>query len=69
MLHARNISTLETGRAAGFEHYMAFDNRTGFDDEECAARDGQEFTYDEVRGEDDHPRGTLSWSPIPRTTA
>lgn len=69
MMWARNISVAETGRAAGFERYVAFDNRTGFDDETCPIRDGQEFTYDEMLGEDEHPRGTLSFSPIPRTTA
>ena len=68
-LFARNLSTAETGRAAGFERYVAFDNRVGFNDAECAARDGQEFTYDEMTVEDDHPNGTLSFSPIPASQA
>jgi len=69
MAYARNFSTLETGRAAGFTDYLGFDNRTGFEDAECVARNGQTFTADEMLGEtgNEHPRGTLSFSPVPRT--
>lgn len=67
--HAMNRAVAETGKAAGFTVYVAFDNRTGFDDDECSVRDGQEFTYDEMISESDHPRGTLSWSPVPGSQA
>lgn len=67
--YATNVSVSQTGRAMGFEHYLAFDDRLGFGDAECVARDGQVFTADEMDGEisAEHPQGTLSFSPIPRT--
>lgn len=70
-LHAQRVSVAESGRAAGFEGYMAFDNRTGFDDEDCTARDGTIYTYDEMLAEieAEHPNGTLSFSPVPGTQA
>src|SRR6185369_8821894 len=40
---------------------LAYD---GDGDEECAARNGQEYTIEEAQGIDDHPNGTLVWSPI-----
>jgi len=66
---ATNVSVAQIGAAAGFERWRAFDNRTGFGDEECVARDGQEFTEDEMMAEMDaeHPNGTLSFAPVPRT--
>lgn len=66
-LHAQRVSVAEAGRQAGFTRYLAFDNRTGFGDEECVARDGQEFSYDEMIAETaaEHPNGTLSFAPVP----
>jgi hypothetical protein len=64
---AQNVSTAAAGDAAGFERYLAFDNRTGFGDDDCVARDGQEFSRDEMLAEitDEHPNGTLSFAPVP----
>jgi len=45
----------------GVTHLLAYD---GDGDEECAARNGQEYTIEEAQGIDDHPNGTLVWSPI-----
>jgi len=45
----------------GVSTLLAYD---GDQDEECAARDGQEFSIDEALGIDDHPNGTLVWSPV-----
>lgn len=66
-LYAQNVSVLEAGRAAGFTKYLAFDNRTGFDDADCMSRDGTEFDEAGMIAERDseHPRGTLSFSPVP----
>lgn len=64
---ATNRSVAEVGRAAGFKKYVAFDDRIGFGDAECMARDGDESDYAGMVGSDDHPRGTLSWSPVPRS--
>lgn len=38
----------------------------GSDDPECAARDGQEYTFDEAEVElsEEHPNGTLTFAPI-----
>lgn len=66
-LHAQRVSVAEAGRAAGFTHYLAFDNRTGFGDEECVAREGETFSYDDmlVATNEEHPNGTLNWAPVP----
>jgi hypothetical protein len=45
----------------GVTHLLAYD---GDDDEACANRNGQEFTIEEASGIDDHPNGTLVWSPV-----
>ena len=45
----------------GVTHLLAYD---GDQDEECAARDGQEFSIEEAAAIDDHPNGTLVWSPV-----
>jgi len=70
-LHAQRISTLDAGNAAGFRLYRAFDNRTGFDDEECMARDQVLYTLDDARAETarEHPNGTLSWAMEPGSNA
>src|SRR3990172_823061 len=66
-LHAQRLSTGYAGQDAGFNRYLAFDNRTGFGDAECTARDGREYTYDEMVAETEreHPQGTLGWAPVP----
>lgn len=45
----------------GVTHLLAYD---GDEDAECAERNGQEFTIEEAGGIDDHPNGTLVWSPV-----
>ncbi len=45
----------------GVTHLLAYD---GDDDEECATRNGNEYTIDEAQGIEDHPNGTLVWSPV-----
>lgn len=36
----------------------------GDSDETCAARNGQEFTIEAARREEEHPNGTLTWLPV-----
>ena len=36
----------------------------GDGDDACAARAGSEFTVEEAMGIEDHPNGTLDWSPV-----
>lgn len=63
-LHAQRASTLASlGESGAFATVIAFDNLLGHDDDECAERDGQEFTLAEAEGIEDHPNGTLSWAP------
>ena len=64
---ATNMSVSEVGQAAGFEVYLAFDDRIGFGDTDCVARDGQTFSVVEMEAEiaAEHPNGTLSFSPVP----
>jgi phage portal protein BeeE len=58
---ALNESQIETFREYGVEKVVAID---GDEDEECAARDGQEFDLDDALAIQDHPNGTLDWSPV-----
>lgn len=70
-LYAQNVSVHEAGKAAGFTQYLAFDNRTGFNDEECMNRNGVEFDEEGMiaERESEHPNGTLSFSPVPGSQA
>lgn len=64
--YAQNVSTLSVYREAeAVTGVIAYDNRVGYDDPDCVARDGQFFTFDEAEAEtdDEHPNGTLSWGP------
>jgi HK97 family phage portal protein len=64
--YAQNVSTMESAKGSGsFDGMLAFDNQTGFNDEDCVERDGQTFTFEEAEVEmsKEHPNGTLSFSP------
>ena len=70
-LHAQRVSTLAAYEESGaFSTVIAFDNRLGYDDDDCMARDGTEFTFAEAEAEMDaeHPNGTLSFAPGEVTT-
>lgn len=65
---ARTESMLSYNRATvtsygefGITTLLAYD---GDQDDECAERDGQEFSIDEALDIEDHPNGTLAWSPV-----
>jgi HK97 family phage portal protein len=61
---AMNMSSITYYRESDeVERCMAID---GTGDEECAARDGQEFSFDEAESElaDEHPNGTLCFVPV-----
>ena len=65
-LHAQRVSSLETYRASDVvTGVVAFDNQTGYGDEECVARDGRVFTFEEAEAEmaAEHPQGTLNFAP------
>lgn len=65
-MHAQNVSTIEGLKHSGaFSSVIAYDNRTGYDDADCMARDGQEYTFQEARRElnAEHPNGTLAFGP------
>ena len=65
---ARTETALSYNRATvtgygefGVTTLLAYD---GDQDEECAARNGNEFSIAEARDIEDHPNGTLVWSPV-----
>lgn len=60
-MFAYNDAALSTYRELGSELVQAID---GDQDEECAARDGREFSIEEAYSITDHPNGTLDWIPI-----
>ena len=65
-LHAQRVSALQTYRTSDVvTGVVAFDNQTGFDDAECIARNGREFTFEEAEAEmaAEHPSGTLNFAP------
>jgi hypothetical protein len=69
--YAQNVAALEGYRAAeGITHAQAFDAQgAGETDDECQARDGQIFTFDDADIElaSEHPGGTLSFAPVAGT--
>ena len=68
-LHAQRVSSLETYRASDVvTGVVAFDNQTEYGDEECVARDGRVFTFEEAEAEmaAEHPQGTLNFGPVTR---
>lgn len=63
-LHAQRISSLELYRGSPVvKEVVAFD---GEDDEECAARNGQTFSFDdaELEAEETHPNCVLAFGPV-----
>jgi SPP1 gp7 family putative phage head morphogenesis protein len=63
-LHAARISSLEVYRTAPqVKEVIAFD---GESDEECAARNGSTFTFDEAEAEANgtHPNCVLAFGPV-----
>lgn len=67
--YAQNVSTLESAKASGtFDSMIAFDSQKGSFDEECDARNGQYYSFEEAEEQTalEHPNGTLSWSPAIR---
>lgn len=68
---AQNQSSLATYKEAkSVEMVLAFDARLGESDEDCMARDGQEFTLEAAEYElgTEHPNGTLSFAPVVNPT-
>jgi hypothetical protein len=67
--YARNVSAIAAGGQAGFDQYLVFDARLGPTDEECEALDGTVVDAQEAAQllEDEHPNGTRSISPVPRS--
>ena len=61
-MFAWNASAIESYRDAGVEMVEPQD---GDEDEECAARMARgPVPLDEALADEDHPNGTLAWSPI-----
>jgi SPP1 gp7 family putative phage head morphogenesis protein len=63
-LHAQRLSSLAAYKQSDqVSRVVAFD---GTDDEECAARNGEEFSFDEAEAEmeDTHPNCVLAFAPV-----
>ncbi|MGH7851530.1 MAG: phage portal protein [Thermodesulfobacteriota bacterium] len=62
---AQNQSMIEYSKTSGAQYAMVFDNRTGFDDEECSALDGVIVTLAEAESlmDSEHVNGTRSFTP------
>ena len=66
---AQNRSALEAYRQSDIvTGVLAFDNQTGYGDDECVARDGQVFTIEQADAEmaAEHPNFTLNFGPVTR---
>lgn len=64
---AQNVSSISGYRKSEVvTGLQAFDNQSGFDDEDCTARDGTIYSFAEAERitSEEHPNGTLSWAPI-----
>ena len=61
LMDAYNGAAIGAYGDAGFTMLEAID---GDGDEECASRDGQEFSVEEADSIEDHPNGTLDWVPV-----
>lgn len=64
--HAQSLSTRTSYQVSGaYDSATAWDNRTGYNDADCVARNGQTYDFDEASRQDamEHPNGTLGWAP------
>lgn len=61
LMDAYNTSALYSYADAGLAKVQAID---GDQDDECASRDGREFSIAEANDIEDHPNGTLDWVPV-----
>ena len=76
VMRTQNQSSLAHFKTQGFEYMRADDVDGGENDNfipagdpygrTCAERDGQIYHVDDANNIDDHPNGTLNWSPMPR---
>lgn len=65
--YAQNIASIEAYKKSEVVIGLrAFDNQTGYDDEDCTERDGKVYSFDEAETltAEEHPNGTLSWAPV-----
>ena len=75
-MRTQNLSTLGYYKAQEFEYVQATDPDGDAGDtyvdpgdpygRTCIERDGQVYTVEQANNINDHPNGTLSWSPMPR---
>lgn len=65
--YAQNVSTLELAKGSGtFDKLQAVDAQLGPTDEICEERNGGIYSFEdaEAETEEEHPNGSLSWTPI-----
>lgn len=64
--YAQNVSTLAAyQQSPAVGGVICYDNRTGYGDEDCTARDGEVMSFDDAQqaADEEHPNGTLSFGP------
>jgi HK97 family phage portal protein len=62
--YAQNVSSLDAYKSAGCSRVEIVDGQLPTSDEECIARNGQVMDINEAYNLEEHPNGTLSWTPI-----
>lgn len=65
--YAQNVSSIEAYKKSDVVTGLrAFDNQTGYNDEDCTERDGKVYSFAEAENltAEEHPNGTLSWAPV-----
>lgn len=65
--YAQNVASIRAYEKAEIvTGLQAFDNQTGYGDDDCTERDGKVYTFEEAERltAEEHPNGTLSWAPV-----
>lgn len=62
--NAQNVSSLEAYKSGGITHVEIVDGQLPTSDEDCISRNGDVITIADAEKTDDHPNGTLSFTPV-----
>ena len=62
--YCQNQSSLEAYRSGGITQVEIVDGQLPASDEECINRNGRIIPIDEAENLEEHPNGTLSWTPV-----
>ena len=62
--NAQNVSSIEAYKSGGVERVEIVDGQLPTSDEFCISRNGEIIPIDQAMGLDEHPNGTLSFTPV-----